>query len=75
MGNLVTLVRSWINRHTEEELKVPEIDPTNVYVTVIKATGSKRLELYSMLAALKVDFTLVQEYDGFEEDLDMENYD
>ena len=58
------LLSSLIKRFRSEELLVPEIDPETIYLTLHNVVGSKRKELYNMLAKLEVDYSLIRAEDA-----------
>lgn len=62
-GSLGMLLSSLIKQFRSEELVVPEIDPETLYLTLHNVVGSKRKELYNMLAKLEVDYSLVRAED------------
>lgn len=57
------LLSSLIKQFRSEELVVPEIDPETLYLTLHNVVGSKRKELYNMLAKLEVDYSLIRAED------------
>ena len=57
------LLSSLIKQFRSEELVVPEIDPETLYLTLHNVVGSKRKELYNMLAKLEVDYSLIRAKD------------
>ena len=67
-GSLGMLLSSWIKQFKSEELLVPEIDPETLYLTLHNVVGSKRKELYNMLAKLEVDYSLVRAEDFDDDD-------
>ena len=62
-GSLGMLLSSLIKKFRSEELLVPEIDPETLYLTLHNVVGSKRKELYNMLAKLEVDYSLIRAED------------
>ena len=62
------LLSSLIKRFRSEELLVPEIDPETIYLTLHNVVGSKRKELYNMLAKLEVDYSLIRAEDADDDD-------
>ena len=58
------LLSSLIKKFRSEELLVPEIDPETIYLTLHNVVGSKRKELYNMLAKLEVDYSLIRAEDA-----------
>ena len=62
-GSLGMLLSSLIKQFRSEELVVPEIDPETLYLTLHNVVGSKRKELYNMLAKLEVDYSLIRAED------------
>ena len=58
------LLSSLIKQFRSEELLVPEIDPETLYLTLHNVVGSKRKELYNMLAKLEVDYSLIRAEDA-----------
>ena len=62
------LLSSLIKRFRSEELLVPEIDPETIYLTLHNVVGSKRKELYNMLAKLEVDYSLIRAEDTDDDD-------
>ena len=62
------LLSSWIKKLKSEELLVPEIDPETIYLTLHNVVGSKRKELYNMLAKLEVDYSLIRAEDFDDDD-------
>ena len=67
-GNLGMLLSSLIKQFRSEELVVPEIDPETLYLTLHNVVGSKRKELYNMLAKLEVDYSLIRAEDFDDDD-------
>ena len=62
------LLNSLIKQFRSEELLVPEIDPETLYLTLHNVVGSKRKELYNMLAKLEVDYSLIRAEDVDDDD-------
>ena len=62
------LLSSLIEQFRSEELVVPEIDPETIYLTLHNVVGSKRKELYNMLAKLEVDYSLIRAEDVDDDD-------
>lgn len=62
-GSLGMLLSSLIKQFRSEELVIPEIDPETLYLTLHNVVGSKRKELYNMLAKLEVDYSLIRAED------------
>ena len=62
------LLSSLIKKFRSEELLVPEIDPETLYLTLHNVVGSKRKELYNMLAKLEVDYSLIRAEDADDDD-------
>ena len=62
------LLSSLIKKFRSEELLVPEIDPETLYLTLHNVVGSKRKELYKLLAKLEVDYSLVRAEDVDDDD-------
>ena len=67
-GSLGMLLSSLIKQFKSEELLVPEIDPETLYLTLHNVVGSKRKELYNMLAKLEVDYSLIRAEDVDDDD-------
>ena len=67
-GSLGMLLSSLIKQFRSEELVVPEIDPETLYLTLHNVVGSKRKELYKLLAKLEVDYSLVRAEDVDDDD-------
>ena len=67
-GSLGMLLSSLIKQFRSEELVVPEIDPETLYLTLHNVVGSKRKELYNMLAKLEVDYSLIRAEDTDDDD-------
>lgn len=67
-GSLGMLLNSLIKQFKSDELLVPEIDPETIYLTLHNVVGSKRKELYVMLAKLGVDYSLIRADDYDDDD-------
>ena len=67
-GSLGMLLSSLIKQFKSDELLVPEIDPETIYLTLHNVVGSKRKELYVMLAKLGVDYSLIRADDYDDDD-------
>ena len=67
-GSLGMLLSSLIKQFKSDELLVPEIDPETIYLTLHNVVGSKRKELYNMLAKLEVDYSLIRAEDVDDDD-------
>lgn len=66
-GSLGMLLNSLIKQFKSDELLVPEVDPETIYLTLHNVVGSKRKELYAMLAKLGVDYSLIRADDDDDE--------